>query len=175
MVEDGARCLKNNHADKDTYSASAEDIEVQSCFLDDQLTNLSPPRNCMPPDVPRYVNRDIPPPPAPARVTESEKAVSSKPCPSIPGPMFNGVLRVGSIEPLENPLDTRKLESSSYHALGACLRPYNAFFRRSLRNAVLTSIWYTVNDLCAAYAMNSRTASNRATGANDSSKSIPSF
>ncbi|GKD94748.1 hypothetical protein Tco_1374585, partial [Tanacetum coccineum] len=39
------------HADKDTYSASAEDIEVQSCFLDDQLTNLSPPRNCMPPDV----------------------------------------------------------------------------------------------------------------------------
>ncbi|GJS09287.1 hypothetical protein Tco_0366083 [Tanacetum coccineum] len=32
-------------------SASAEDIEVQSYFLDDQLTNLSPPRNCMPPDV----------------------------------------------------------------------------------------------------------------------------
>ncbi|GJX67957.1 hypothetical protein Tco_0303684 [Tanacetum coccineum] len=24
----------------------------------------------------------------------------------------------------------RKLESSSYHALGACLRPYNAFLRR---------------------------------------------
>nr|GEV14794.1 retrovirus-related Pol polyprotein from transposon TNT 1-94 [Tanacetum cinerariifolium] len=39
------------HANKDTYSASAEDIEVQSCFLDDQLTNLSPPRNYMPPDV----------------------------------------------------------------------------------------------------------------------------
>ncbi|GJZ90159.1 hypothetical protein Tco_0662086 [Tanacetum coccineum] len=38
-------------ADKDTYSASAEDMEVQSYFLDDQLTNLSPPRNCMPPDV----------------------------------------------------------------------------------------------------------------------------
>ncbi|GJR28570.1 hypothetical protein Tco_1104802 [Tanacetum coccineum] len=38
--------------------------------------------------------------------------------------------RVGSIEPFENPLDTRKLESSSYHALGACLRPYNAFLRR---------------------------------------------
>ncbi|GKC84362.1 hypothetical protein Tco_1140079, partial [Tanacetum coccineum] len=37
---------------------------------------------------------------------------------------------VGSIEPFENPLDTRKLESSSYHALGACLRPYNAFLRR---------------------------------------------
>ncbi|GJV86931.1 hypothetical protein Tco_1530869 [Tanacetum coccineum] len=30
----------------DTYSDSAEDIEVLSCFLDDQLTNLSPPRNC---------------------------------------------------------------------------------------------------------------------------------
>ncbi|GJT21836.1 hypothetical protein Tco_0891773 [Tanacetum coccineum] len=37
---------------------------------------------------------------------------------------------VGSIEPLENPLDTRKLESSSYHALGACLSPYNSFLRR---------------------------------------------
>ncbi|GJQ90453.1 hypothetical protein Tco_0001592 [Tanacetum coccineum] len=37
--------------------------------------------------------------------------------------------RVGSIEPFENPSDTRKLESSSYHALGACLRPYNAFLR----------------------------------------------
>ncbi|GJY86479.1 hypothetical protein Tco_0500505 [Tanacetum coccineum] len=36
--------------------------------------------------------------------------------------------RVGSIEPFENPLDTRNLESSSYHALGACLSPYNAFF-----------------------------------------------
>ncbi|GJQ93123.1 hypothetical protein Tco_0004262 [Tanacetum coccineum] len=31
------------------------------------------------------------------------------------------ILRVGSIEPFENPSDTRKLESSSYHALGACL------------------------------------------------------
>ncbi|GJX16520.1 hypothetical protein Tco_0217352 [Tanacetum coccineum] len=37
---------------------------------------------------------------------------------------------VGSIEPFENPLDTRNLESSSYHALGACLSPYNAFLRR---------------------------------------------
>ncbi|GKF70032.1 hypothetical protein Tco_0203089, partial [Tanacetum coccineum] len=37
--------------DKDTYSDSAEDIEVQSCVLDDHLTNLSPPRNYMPPDV----------------------------------------------------------------------------------------------------------------------------
>ncbi|GJT09300.1 hypothetical protein Tco_0856342 [Tanacetum coccineum] len=32
--------------------------------------------------------------------------------------------KVGSIKPFENPLDTKKLESSSYHAFGACLRPY---------------------------------------------------
>ncbi|GKF72154.1 hypothetical protein Tco_0208268, partial [Tanacetum coccineum] len=37
--------------------------------------------------------------------------------------------RVGSIEPFKNPSDTRKLESSSYHALSAFLRPYNAFLR----------------------------------------------
>nr|GEW62987.1 reverse transcriptase domain-containing protein [Tanacetum cinerariifolium] len=43
--------FESQYIDKDTYSASAEDIEVQSCFLADQLTNLSPPRNCMPPDV----------------------------------------------------------------------------------------------------------------------------
>nr|GEY72826.1 hypothetical protein [Tanacetum cinerariifolium] len=41
----------NKHADRDTYSASVEDIEVQSCFFDDQLTSVSPPRNCIPPDV----------------------------------------------------------------------------------------------------------------------------
>ncbi|GJY87110.1 hypothetical protein Tco_0501738 [Tanacetum coccineum] len=35
--------------------------------------------------------------------------------------------KVGSIEPFENPLDTRKLESSSYHALGACFETINAF------------------------------------------------
>nr|GEY67028.1 reverse transcriptase domain-containing protein [Tanacetum cinerariifolium] len=56
----------DKHADRDTYSASTENIEVQSCFLDDQLTNLSPPRNCMPPDVllresrQPYVNQDSP-------------------------------------------------------------------------------------------------------------------
>ncbi|GJX73134.1 hypothetical protein Tco_0311729 [Tanacetum coccineum] len=33
-----------------TYSASADDIVVQSCFFDIQLTNLSP-RNCIPPEV----------------------------------------------------------------------------------------------------------------------------
>nr|GEW22374.1 putative RNA-directed DNA polymerase [Tanacetum cinerariifolium] len=43
--------FESQYIDKDTYSASAEDIEVQSYFLDDQLTNLSPPRNCIPPDV----------------------------------------------------------------------------------------------------------------------------
>ncbi|GJU95764.1 hypothetical protein Tco_1320520 [Tanacetum coccineum] len=32
-------------------------------------------------------------------------------------------LIIGSIEPLEKPLDTRNLESSSYHALEACLSP----------------------------------------------------
>ncbi|GJW30690.1 retrovirus-related pol polyprotein from transposon TNT 1-94 [Tanacetum coccineum] len=38
------------HADKDMYSASAFDIAVQSCFLDDQLTSFSP-RNYIPPDM----------------------------------------------------------------------------------------------------------------------------
>ncbi|GJW38490.1 reverse transcriptase domain-containing protein [Tanacetum coccineum] len=94
--------------DKDTYSASAVDIEVQSYFLDDQLTNLSPPRNCMPPDV---LLRDSEQP----ALIEYEKS------------------QAGSIEPFENPSDTRKLESSSYHALGACLRPYNAFLRRHFK------------------------------------------
>nr|GEW05283.1 ribonuclease H-like domain-containing protein [Tanacetum cinerariifolium] len=36
--------------DNATYSASADDIAVQSCFFDIQLTNLSP-RNCIPPEV----------------------------------------------------------------------------------------------------------------------------
>nr|GEY67625.1 hypothetical protein [Tanacetum cinerariifolium] len=43
-----------------------------------------------------------------------------------------------------------------------------------LRNDVLTSIWYTGNDLCVAYATNNQTAPNQAIRANDSSKSIPS-
>ncbi|GKA22488.1 putative reverse transcriptase domain-containing protein [Tanacetum coccineum] len=43
--------------------------------------------------------------------------------------------RVGSIEPLEKPLDNKKLESSSYHAFGACLSPYNAFLRCSTHGA----------------------------------------
>ncbi|GKC81520.1 hypothetical protein Tco_1137237 [Tanacetum coccineum] len=38
------------HADNDTYSASAIDIAVQSCFLELQLTSFSP-KNCKPPDV----------------------------------------------------------------------------------------------------------------------------
>ncbi|GJT31679.1 hypothetical protein Tco_0922098 [Tanacetum coccineum] len=42
---------------KYTYSASAEDIEGSPAFMDDTADQLSPPRNCMPPDV-LYVNRD---------------------------------------------------------------------------------------------------------------------
>ncbi|GKA18039.1 hypothetical protein Tco_0697876 [Tanacetum coccineum] len=45
MLDWNAREGNGLPSNKDTYSASAEDIEVQSCFLDDQLTNLSPPRN----------------------------------------------------------------------------------------------------------------------------------
>ncbi|GJS31215.1 hypothetical protein Tco_0491835 [Tanacetum coccineum] len=48
-------------------------MEVQSCFLDDQLTSLSPPRNCIPPEVLLRVSRQ------PAR-SEYEK-VSQLPLP----------------------------------------------------------------------------------------------
>ncbi|GKG18815.1 hypothetical protein Tco_0375914, partial [Tanacetum coccineum] len=51
LYEMAMAAFESQYIDKDTYSASAEDIEVQSFFLDDQLTHLSPPRNCMPPDV----------------------------------------------------------------------------------------------------------------------------
>ncbi|GKA02709.1 retrovirus-related pol polyprotein from transposon TNT 1-94 [Tanacetum coccineum] len=54
-----------------TYSASADDITVQSCFFNIQLTNLSP-RNCIPPEVLLRVSKH------PAWST-SEKAISSKP------------------------------------------------------------------------------------------------
>ncbi|GKG48151.1 hypothetical protein Tco_0510036, partial [Tanacetum coccineum] len=54
-----------------TYSASADDIAVQSCFFDIQLTNLSP-RNCIPPEVLLRVSRH-------PVWSASEKAVSSKP------------------------------------------------------------------------------------------------
>ncbi|GKG22542.1 hypothetical protein Tco_0387845, partial [Tanacetum coccineum] len=53
------------------------------------------------------------------------------------------------------PLDIRKFDSSSYQALGACFNPYKAFLRRLEKTCVSN-------------------ASKRATGANDSSKSIPS-
>nr|GEY54723.1 putative reverse transcriptase domain-containing protein [Tanacetum cinerariifolium] len=43
--------FESQYIDRDTYSAFAEDIKVQSCFFDDQLTSLSPSRNCIPPDV----------------------------------------------------------------------------------------------------------------------------
>ncbi|GJZ65506.1 hypothetical protein Tco_0622202 [Tanacetum coccineum] len=51
MHEMAMAAFESQYIDKDTYSTSAKDIEVQPCFLDDQLTNLSPPRNYMPPDV----------------------------------------------------------------------------------------------------------------------------
>nr|GEY94184.1 ribonuclease H-like domain-containing protein [Tanacetum cinerariifolium] len=38
--------FESQYIDKDTYSASAKDIEVHSCFLDNELTYLSPLRNC---------------------------------------------------------------------------------------------------------------------------------
>nr|GFB61663.1 hypothetical protein [Tanacetum cinerariifolium] len=37
-------------ADRDTYSDSAVDNDVQSCFFKDQLMTFSP-RNCAPPEV----------------------------------------------------------------------------------------------------------------------------
>ncbi|GJR08692.1 hypothetical protein Tco_0791344 [Tanacetum coccineum] len=46
--------FESQYIDKDTYSASAVDIEVQSCFLVITWTNgltYHQPRNCMPPDV----------------------------------------------------------------------------------------------------------------------------
>ncbi|GKB77414.1 hypothetical protein Tco_0944309, partial [Tanacetum coccineum] len=49
--------------------------------------------------------------------------------------------RVGSIEPFEKPLDARKLESSSYHALGACLSPYKVFLDFVRMMWVYESIW----------------------------------
>ncbi|GJW02834.1 hypothetical protein Tco_1561690 [Tanacetum coccineum] len=40
------------------------------------------------------------------------------------------VNRVGSIVPLVKPLDIKKFESTSYHALGACFNPYRGYLRR---------------------------------------------
>ncbi|GKF75464.1 hypothetical protein Tco_0224908, partial [Tanacetum coccineum] len=59
--------------DNATYSASANDITVQSCFFDIQLTNLSP-RNYIPPEVLLLVSTHW-------AWSASEKAVSSKPEP----------------------------------------------------------------------------------------------
>nr|GEV84215.1 hypothetical protein [Tanacetum cinerariifolium] len=53
------------------YSASADDITVQSYFFDIQMTNLSP-RNCIPPEV--LLRVSIHP-----AWSESKKAVSSRP------------------------------------------------------------------------------------------------
>nr|GEV29979.1 hypothetical protein [Tanacetum cinerariifolium] len=56
--------------DDATYSASADDIAVQSCFFNIQLTKLSP-KNCIPPEVLLRVSRH-------PTWSASEKAVSSK-------------------------------------------------------------------------------------------------
>ncbi|GKC29916.1 hypothetical protein Tco_1037210 [Tanacetum coccineum] len=37
---------------------------------------------------------------------------------------------------LEKPLDIRKLDNSSYQALGACFKPYKAFLKRLERTCV---------------------------------------
>ncbi|GJX41089.1 hypothetical protein Tco_0256079 [Tanacetum coccineum] len=61
---------------------------------------------------------------------------------------------------LEKPLDIRKLDNSSYQALGPCFKPYKAFLKRTGVHMGQRKI---------------RTASKRATGANDSSNiSTPS-
>ncbi|GJV10419.1 hypothetical protein Tco_1351960, partial [Tanacetum coccineum] len=56
-----------------TYSASADDIAVQSYFFNIQLANLSP-RNCIPPEVILQVSMH-------PTWSASEKTVSSKPEP----------------------------------------------------------------------------------------------
>ncbi|GKG07960.1 hypothetical protein Tco_0333792, partial [Tanacetum coccineum] len=53
------------------YYTSADDIAVQSCFFDIQLTNLSP-MNCIPLEVLLRVSRHL-------AWSESKKVVSSKP------------------------------------------------------------------------------------------------
>ncbi|GJU21606.1 hypothetical protein Tco_1154948 [Tanacetum coccineum] len=57
------------HADTDTYSASAKDIEVQSCFFDDQLTSLSPPS--------LRANDENPPPPVVTPTQQASQTVST--------------------------------------------------------------------------------------------------
>ncbi|GJR64555.1 hypothetical protein Tco_0010620 [Tanacetum coccineum] len=54
-----------------TYSASAVDIAVKSCFLDIQLTNLSP-NNCIPPEVLLRISRH-------RAWSAFEKAIRSRP------------------------------------------------------------------------------------------------
>ncbi|GJV85274.1 hypothetical protein Tco_1525172 [Tanacetum coccineum] len=63
--------------------------------------------------------------------TSSENAVSSKPESfGYQSPCYWESFWLGQLLPLVKPLDIRKLESSSYHALGACFNPYKAFLRR---------------------------------------------
>nr|GEW28446.1 hypothetical protein [Tanacetum cinerariifolium]GEW28473.1 hypothetical protein [Tanacetum cinerariifolium] len=51
LHEKAMAAFESHYIDRDTYPASAEDVEVHSCFFDDQLTSLSPPRSYIPPDV----------------------------------------------------------------------------------------------------------------------------
>ncbi|GJU55067.1 hypothetical protein Tco_1228781 [Tanacetum coccineum] len=169
---------------KDTYSASAEDVEVQSCFLDDHLTSLSPLRNYMPPDVTEKISLTA------VRCFSSFRlfseqimlhgtypgllAVRSIPCfLSIIETYFagykdttRGLVDLEFLKELINDLlENRGYQGSwtelSYHALGACLRPYNA----SLETGRLCRIRNELN----------RSASTE-NGANDSSKiQFPSF
>ncbi|GJU31479.1 hypothetical protein Tco_1175068 [Tanacetum coccineum] len=69
---------------------------------------------------------------------------------------------------LEKPLDIRKLDNSSYQALGACFKPYKAFLKSRLfmdMEGLVCSIGNESPNLAFQ---------KRATGANDSSKSVPS-
>ncbi|GJX08512.1 hypothetical protein Tco_0196444 [Tanacetum coccineum] len=116
-----------------------------------------------------YVNREC------RSVPNLKKLVRSKRCPSdTRDPQLLVSLRVGSLEPFENSWDTRKLESSSYHAPWCLFETFNAFlrtvtlswmiwvnkssgwfkynssFRGRIRIVVLRIFGTHVNDLCAA-------------------------
>ncbi|GJU87290.1 hypothetical protein Tco_1294836 [Tanacetum coccineum] len=121
------------YIDKDTYSAFAEDIEVQSSRMIRSEKAVSSKR-CLRHTRGTHVMESLRYMSAPTILryfvwsTGVPLKSASRCFVALVLPMLH--MRVGSIEPFENPLDTRKLESSSYHALGACLSPYKAFLRR---------------------------------------------
>ncbi|GJS17430.1 hypothetical protein Tco_0411902 [Tanacetum coccineum] len=100
--------------------AAFESIIHSPAFWMTSWTNLSPPRIVLSP-VYYYVNQDNPHDP------NLKKQLVQNRCPSDTRDSIMN--KVGSIEPFKNPLDTRKLESSSYHALGACFVTIYAFLR----------------------------------------------